>query len=53
MKQALAPILFHDANKPAAAAKRANPLAADQRSDHALATAARKSSPSPNRRGYT
>jgi hypothetical protein len=42
LKQALAPILFHDNDKPAAAAKRANPVAAAQRSDAALAKAARK-----------
>jgi transposase len=42
MKQALAPILFVDNDKPAAAAKRANPVAAAQRSDGALAKAARK-----------
>jgi Transposase DDE domain len=42
MKAALAPILFVDNDKPAAAAKRANPVAAAQRSDHALAKAARK-----------
>jgi len=42
MKQALAPILFHDHDKPAAAAKRPNPVAAAQRSDAALAKAARK-----------
>jgi hypothetical protein len=42
MKQALAPILFVDNDKPAAAAKRANPVAAAQRSDEALAKAARK-----------
>src|SRR5258705_2234454 len=42
LKQALAPILFHDNDKPAAAAKRANPVAAAQRSDDALAKAARK-----------
>ena len=42
MKQALAPILFHDNDKPAAAAKRADPVAAAQRSDAALAKAARK-----------
>jgi len=42
MKQALAPILFQDNDKPAAAAKRANPLAAAQRSNTALAKAARK-----------
>ena len=33
MKQALAPILFHDNDKPGAAAKRANPVAAAQRSE--------------------
>ncbi len=42
MKQALAPILFHDHDKPAAAAKRTNPVAAAQRSNAALAKAARK-----------
>ena len=42
MKQALAPILFVDNDKPAAAAKRVNPAAAAQRSDTALAKAARK-----------
>jgi len=42
MKQALAPILFHDNDKPAAAAKRANPVAAAQRSDEALAKTACK-----------
>jgi transposase len=42
MKQALAPILFHDNDKPAAAAKRADPVAPAQRSDQALAKAARK-----------
>jgi DDE family transposase len=42
MKQALAPILFHDNDKPAVAAKRANPVAAAQRSDEALKKAARK-----------
>ncbi len=42
MKQALAPILYHDHNKPAAAVKRPNPVAAAQRSDAALAKAARK-----------
>ena len=41
-KQALAPILFHDNDKPAAAAKRPDPVAATQRSDTALAKAARK-----------
>ena len=42
MKHAMAPILFHDNDKPAAAAKRANPVAPAQRSDDALAKAARK-----------
>jgi hypothetical protein len=42
MKQALAPILFTDNDKPAAAAKRTNPVAPAQRSDQALAKAARK-----------
>ena len=42
MKAALAPILFVDNDKPAAAAKRANPVAPAQRSDPALAKAARK-----------
>jgi hypothetical protein len=42
MKQALAPILFQDNDKPAAVAKRANPVAAAQRSDQALSKAARK-----------
>ncbi len=42
MKQDLAPILFIDNDKPAAAAKRANPVAAAQRSDDALTKAARK-----------
>ena len=42
MKAALAPILFIDNDKPAAAAKRANPVAAAQRSDDALTKAARK-----------
>ena len=42
LKAALAPILFQDNDKPAAAAKRANPVAAAQRSDTALAKAARK-----------
>src|SRR3981081_848815 len=42
LKQALAPILFVDNDKPAAAAKRANPVAPAQRSDEALAKAARK-----------
>jgi transposase len=42
MKQALAPILFQDNDKPGAAAKRANPVAPAQRSNTALAKAARK-----------
>src|SRR4030081_550496 len=42
LQPALAPILFVDNDKPAAAAKRANPVAAAQRSDEALAKAARK-----------
>ena len=42
MKQVLAPILFQDDDKPAAAAKRANPVAPAQRSDEALNKAARK-----------
>jgi transposase len=42
MKQALAPILFRDNDKPAAAAKRITPVTAAQRSDAALAKAARK-----------
>ena len=42
MKAALAPILFVDNDKPAAAAKRADPVAAAQRSDTALAKASRK-----------
>jgi transposase len=42
MKQALAPILFTDNDKPAAAAKRADPVAPAQRSDEALTKAARK-----------
>jgi Transposase DDE domain len=45
MKAALAPILFVDNDKPAAAAKRANPVAAAQRSDQALTKAARKRTP--------
>src|SRR6476469_29435 len=45
MKQVLAPILFQDNDKPAAAANRANPVAAAQRSDDALAKAARKRTP--------
>src|SRR6478672_7796785 len=42
MKAALAPILFQDNDKPAAAAKRTTPVAAAQRSDDALNKAARK-----------
>ena len=42
IKQNLAPILFHDNDKPAAAAKRADPVAAAQRSNTALAKASRK-----------
>jgi hypothetical protein len=42
MKQALAPILFHDHDKPAAAAKRTDPVTPAQRSDAALSKAARK-----------
>ena len=42
MKAALAPILFVDNDKPAATAKRANPVAPAQRSDPALNKAARK-----------
>jgi len=42
MKQKLAPILFQDNDKPAAAAKRTSPVAAAQRSDQALNKAARK-----------
>jgi len=42
MKAALAPILFVDNDKPAAAAKRTSPVAAAQRSDKALNKAARK-----------
>ena len=42
MKQTLAPILFYDNDKPAAAAKRADPVAAAQRSNQALTKAARK-----------
>ena len=42
MKHALAPILFADNDKPAAAAKRPDPVAPAQRSDEALAKAARK-----------
>lgn len=42
MKKALAPLLFRDHDKPAGAAKRANPVAAAQRSDAALTKASRK-----------
>ncbi len=42
MKQKLAPMLFQDNDKPAAAAKRTSPVAAAERSDEALAKAARK-----------
>ena len=42
MKQALAPILFYDNDKPAARAKRAHPVAPAERSDAALAKASRK-----------
>ncbi len=42
MKQALAPILFQDHDKPAAATKRTDPVAAAERSDAALTKAARK-----------
>ncbi|MDI3312955.1 MAG: IS1634 family transposase [Mycobacterium sp.] len=42
MKQALAPLLFYDHDKAAGAAKRVNPVVAAQRSDAALAKAARK-----------
>ena len=42
MKAALAPILFVDNDKPAAAAKRDDPVAPAQRSDEALTKAARK-----------
>ena len=42
MKQHLAPILFHDNDKPAATAKRADPVPAAQRSNTALAKASRK-----------
>jgi transposase len=42
MKAALAPILFTDNDKPAAAAKRTDPVAPAQRSDNALTKAARK-----------
>ena len=42
MKQDLAPILFHDHDKPAARAKRTDPVAAAQRSNPTLAKAFRK-----------
>ena len=42
MKHDLAPILFHDHDKPAARAKRTDPIAAAQRSNPALAKASRK-----------
>jgi transposase len=42
MKHALAPILFTDNDKPAATAKRTDPVAPAQRSDEALNKAARK-----------
>ena len=42
MKQDLAPILFRDHDKPAAAAKRTDPVSAAQRSNPALAKASRK-----------
>jgi transposase len=42
MKQQLAPILFVDNDKPAAATKRADPVTAAQRSDEALKKASRK-----------
>src|SRR6478752_2004013 len=42
MTQDLAPILFHDHDKPAARAKRTDPVAAAQRSNPALAKASRK-----------
>jgi hypothetical protein len=42
MKKALAPILFHDHDKHAAAPKRTDPVAAAERSDAALTKAARK-----------
>jgi transposase len=48
MKQALAPILFADNDKPAAAAKRSDPVAPAQRSDEALSKAARKRTPDDN-----
>ena len=45
MKQALAPILFYDNDKPAAAAKSHDPVAPAQRSHTALAKAAPKRTP--------
>jgi hypothetical protein len=42
MKQDLAPILFYDNCKPAARAKRSDPVAAAQRTDGALGKATRK-----------
>lgn len=45
MKQALAPILFYDHDKPAATAKRTNPVGAAQRSEQALRKATRKRTP--------
>lgn len=42
MKHELAPILFHDDDKPAARAKRADAVAAAERSDRALKKASRK-----------
>ena len=48
MKAALAPILFVDNDKPAAAAKRTNPVAPAQRSDEALTKAARKRTDDPH-----
>jgi hypothetical protein len=42
MKHKLAPILFHDDDKPAARAKRPDAVAAAERSDRALKKAARK-----------
>ncbi len=42
MKQAVAPILLYDDDKPAVAAKRVDPVEPAQRSDAALAKAARE-----------
>jgi hypothetical protein len=42
LRQKLAPILFHDDDKPAARAKRTDPVAPAQRSDRALTKASRK-----------